>query len=147
MHCCCGTNNRAPRWTFTNPCTPEVRPSAREVSVKVTMHVYVWEQIVSPYYRSAWLIFTKIGRDEVIMALHKVCWPYLPRGGSGTEVLIVLRWAIKAPWGSSFQLFFEPLNGIRRNLTRGKSSTAVVLFREIIHRNVMLDVYNNTKLN
>ena len=30
MHCHCGTNNRAPRWTFTDPCKPEVRPGARE---------------------------------------------------------------------------------------------------------------------
>ena len=30
MHCDCGTNNRAPRWTFTDPCKPEVRPGARE---------------------------------------------------------------------------------------------------------------------
>ena len=30
MHC--GTNNRAPRWTFTDPCKPEVRPGAREES-------------------------------------------------------------------------------------------------------------------
>ena len=26
MHCHCGTNNRAPRWTFTDPFKPEVRP-------------------------------------------------------------------------------------------------------------------------
>ena len=32
MHCHCGTNNRAPRWTFTNPCKPEARPGAREES-------------------------------------------------------------------------------------------------------------------
>ena len=32
MHCHSGTNNRAPRWTFTNPCKPEVRPGAREES-------------------------------------------------------------------------------------------------------------------
>ena len=28
----CGTNNRAPRWTFTNPYKPEVRPGAKEES-------------------------------------------------------------------------------------------------------------------
>ena len=28
----CGTDNRAPRWTFTDPCKPEVRPGAREES-------------------------------------------------------------------------------------------------------------------
>ena len=32
MHCHCGTNNRAPWWTFTDPCKPEVRPGAREES-------------------------------------------------------------------------------------------------------------------
>ena len=32
MHCHCGTNNRAPPWTFTDPCKPEVRPGAREES-------------------------------------------------------------------------------------------------------------------
>ena len=32
MHCHCGTNNRVPRWTFTDPCKPEVRPGAREES-------------------------------------------------------------------------------------------------------------------
>ena len=32
MHCHCGYNNRAQRWTFTDPCKPEVRPGAREES-------------------------------------------------------------------------------------------------------------------
>ena len=32
MHCHCCTNNRAPRWTFTDPCKLEVRPGAREES-------------------------------------------------------------------------------------------------------------------
>ena len=32
MHGHCGTNNRAPRWTFTDPCKPQVRPGAREES-------------------------------------------------------------------------------------------------------------------
>ena len=30
MHCHCGTNNRAPRWTFTDPRKTEARPGARE---------------------------------------------------------------------------------------------------------------------
>ena len=33
MHCHCDTNNRAPRWTYIDPCKPEVRPGAREESV------------------------------------------------------------------------------------------------------------------
>ena len=32
MYCHYGTNNRAPRWTFTDSCKPEVRPGAREES-------------------------------------------------------------------------------------------------------------------
>ena len=32
MHCHCGTNNRAPRWTFTDTCKPDVRTGAREES-------------------------------------------------------------------------------------------------------------------
>ena len=32
MHRHCGTNNIAPRWTFTDPCKPEMRPGAREES-------------------------------------------------------------------------------------------------------------------
>ena len=32
MHCQCGTNNRAPRWIFTDPCNSEVRPGYREES-------------------------------------------------------------------------------------------------------------------
>ena len=34
MHRDYGTNNRAPRWTFMDPCKPEVRPGAREESAK-----------------------------------------------------------------------------------------------------------------
>ena len=54
MHRHCGTNNRAPRWTFTDPCKPEVRPGAREESASPawlaapamnahdTTKVYIW---------------------------------------------------------------------------------------------------------
>ena len=54
MHCHCGTNNRAPRWTFTDPCEPEVRRGAREESAspawlaatamnaRDTTKVYIW---------------------------------------------------------------------------------------------------------
>ena len=37
------------------------------------MHVqnaYVLEHEVSPYYRTAWRMFTKLGRHEVLMAPH-----------------------------------------------------------------------------
>ena len=54
MHRHCGTNNRAPRWTFTDLCKPEVRPSAREESASLawltapdmnardTAKLYIW---------------------------------------------------------------------------------------------------------
>ena len=49
-----GTNNRAPRWTFTGPCKPEVNTGAREESAsptwlaapamnaRVTTKKYIW---------------------------------------------------------------------------------------------------------
>ena len=54
MHCYCGTNNRAPRWTFTDPCKLEVRPGAREesaspvwlaaaaINARDTTKVFIW---------------------------------------------------------------------------------------------------------
>ena len=54
MHCHCGTNNRTTRWTFMDPCKPEVRPGAREGSASPawlaaptmnacdTTKVYIW---------------------------------------------------------------------------------------------------------
>ena len=47
------------------------------------MHVYVWEHIVSLYYRTAEWMFTKLGRDEVLMVPYKCCFSARsPRGGS-----------------------------------------------------------------
>ena len=37
------------------------------------MHVYVWEYIVSLYYRTTSWMFTKLGRDEMLMVPYK-CW-------------------------------------------------------------------------
>ena len=34
------------------------------------VHVYVWKHIVSLYYKIAWWIFTKLGRDKVLMTPH-----------------------------------------------------------------------------
>ena len=54
MYCHCGTNKRAQRWIFTDPCKPQVRPGAREESAppawpaapamnaRDTTKVYVW---------------------------------------------------------------------------------------------------------
>ena len=34
MHCHCGINNREPRWTFTDPCKPDMGPGARFNNLK-----------------------------------------------------------------------------------------------------------------
>ena len=34
------------------------------------MHVYVWEHIASFKYKSAQWMFTKLGRDKVLMTWH-----------------------------------------------------------------------------
>ena len=53
MHCHCGTNSRAPRWTFTDPAN-QVRPGAQEepaspawlaapaMNARDTTKVYIW---------------------------------------------------------------------------------------------------------
>ena len=37
------------------------------------MHVYIWEHIVSLYYRTAEWMFMKLGRHEVLMVPNKCC--------------------------------------------------------------------------
>ena len=37
------------------------------------MHVYVWEHKVSLYHRTASWMFTKLGKDEVLMVPYKCC--------------------------------------------------------------------------
>ena len=54
------------------------------------MHVYVhdvWEHIASLYYRTALWMFTKLGRDEVLIArhMHKDVLAIFARGG-GVQV-------------------------------------------------------------
>ena len=41
-----------------------------EKGMGALMHVYLWEHIVSLYYRTTKWMFTKLGRDEVLMAPH-----------------------------------------------------------------------------
>ena len=46
------------------------------------MHVYVLEHIVSLCYRTARWIFTKLGRDEVLMVPYK-CYYFLAQSAQG----------------------------------------------------------------
>ena len=46
------------------------------------VHVYVLEHIVSLYYRITWWIFTKLGRDEVLMTPH-ICIDFWDKSTKG----------------------------------------------------------------
>ena len=71
MHCHCSTSNRAPRWTFTDPCKPEVRPGA-------------WEESASP----GWLAASAINaRDKTKVYI----WCSTPVFGT-TRSLLMYTW-------------------------------------------------------
>ena len=81
MHRHCGTNNRAPRWTFTDPCKPEVRPGARE---ETASPAYVnppkWPSwpllgwgIFEFFSKIAEQILTKSDRKKYLNVIYQVC--------------------------------------------------------------------------
>ena len=56
MHCHCGTNNRAPRWTFTDPCKPGAREeSASPARLEVVMYVYFPSESKKFSTKSVWI--------------------------------------------------------------------------------------------
>ena len=67
MNCHCVTNNRAPRWTFTEPCKPEVRPGARE------------EESASPAWLAAPAMNARDTTKVYILRLDNWCVPTLYR--------------------------------------------------------------------
>ena len=69
MQCHCGTNNRAPRLTFTDPCKPEVRPGDREESA-------------SPAWLSAPAMNARDTRKVHIWRLGTGCGPTLYIGSA-----------------------------------------------------------------
>ena len=46
------------------------------------VHIYVWEHIVSLNYRIVWWIFTKLGRDKVLMTPH-ICIDFWAKSAQG----------------------------------------------------------------
>ena len=66
MHCHSATNNRAPWWTFTDPCKPVVRPGAREESA-------------SPAWLAAPAMNARDKTKEYIWSLDTGCGPTLYR--------------------------------------------------------------------
>ena len=81
------------------------------------MYVYVWEHIVSLYYRTTEWMFMKLGRDEVLMALHmhKDVLPHLPKGGSRAR-------QNRSPGRGGVSPLLSPRNALRW----GYSNAAVV---------------------
>ena len=49
MHCYCGTNNRAPQWTFSDPYKPEVRPGAQYELILLFIY-YSYRKIIQMLY-------------------------------------------------------------------------------------------------
>ena len=78
MHCHCGTNNRAPRWTFTDPCKPEVRPGAREESASP-----VW--LAAPAMNAQYLVckFEEMGLDMFLIKTLGKLLCSAAKGGCG----------------------------------------------------------------
>ena len=88
MHCHCGTNNRAPRWTFTDPCKPEVRPGAREESAspawlaapamnaRDTTKVYIWKLDTG----CGPILYRKCHSHNTPGKRHNNTWDEPPRG-------------------------------------------------------------------
>ena len=85
MHCHCGTNDRAPQWTFTDPCKPEVRPGAREDSASPawlwrldTGTLCRWKLIVNWYYKkSVTTVKTDTEKCDYRTDRHRKVWlPY-----------------------------------------------------------------------
>ena len=65
MHCHCGTNNRAPRWTFTETCRPEMRPGAREESPSPAWSRHqvlfiIFPFFIQPYLTRNWKTGSKV---------------------------------------------------------------------------------------
>ena len=69
------------------------------------MHVYVLEHIVSLCYKTAWWMFTKLGRDEVLMTPHL----WLDFSANPAQVWIqggakIGQWGVPSPKDCFFRL-------------------------------------------
>ena len=80
MHCHWGTNNRAPRWTSTDPCKAEVRPGAREESASPAWLAAPAMNYVQNHFWF-WVFFYQLQSIDIerecnnILLDHKnICW-------------------------------------------------------------------------
>ena len=81
MHCHCGTNNRAPRRTFTDPCKPEVRPGAQEESASPSWLAAIAIRTFEIVYKE--VLWSERGSYQTIwrpplpnVTRHSGWWPY-----------------------------------------------------------------------
>ena len=54
----CGTNKRAPQWTFTDPCKPDVNPGARDKYKKMSQHA---KRLKKHHFRNCFTTSMKTG--------------------------------------------------------------------------------------
>ena len=66
MHCPCGTNNRAPRWTFTDPCKLEVRPGLSFTNVRKILKNISTNEVLKSNLKIRTKCFT-----NVLVRIHK----------------------------------------------------------------------------
>ena len=119
MHCHCGTNNRVPRWTFTDPCKPEVRPGAREESA-------------SP----AWLAAPAMNTKRMPTVNNSTTGKYKEQNwGLLVGLLVTLRHS---------QCYFSYLcddvhAAWKRRLADGRAPKAIAKLRKIMRNSVLLN--------
>ena len=69
------------------------------------MHVYVLEHIVSLCFRTAWWMYTKLGRDEVLMAPHlRLDFSAQPTQGWIQGGAKIGQWGVPCPKDCFFRL-------------------------------------------
>ena len=110
MHCHCGTNNKAPRWTFTDPCKPEVRPSSREESASPawlaapamnahdTTKVYIWR----PYTGCGRTLYRKFTATTHQEKMYNNTWVESLAGNCTTKVNMKNIQCILSVWTTYF---------------------------------------------
>ena len=93
-----------PTWLLINIFSLIYLGEGREGGVAL-MHVYVWEHIVSLYYRTVWWMFTKLDRDEVLMVLH-LCLGFTAKSAQGwiQGGAKIGQWGVPSPKDFFFRL-------------------------------------------
>ena len=127
MHCHCGTNNRAPRWTFTDPSKPEVRPRAWEDSASPARLAASWisalKQLNGIHQTLTGSTISTFSSKLVFFGpIRKTRWPPWPLVGKDIQLLLWNCWTVfNETWQEarsertlpSLCFLFEPIGRIR----------------------------------